>query len=55
MDNRQYEEGGIGMLGSITHLDDGDVPQETLAVVGKEETLPKSRWAKIVDGEFEGA
>ena len=48
-EDQQAQEGGI--LATINHLSDGDVPQEVLAVVGGEDGIPRSRLGKIVDGE----
>lgn len=48
LETKQYKEGGL--LGSITHLGDGEVPQEALAVVGGENALPKSMLEQLLDG-----
>ena len=49
LDNYQVEEGGL--LGTITHLGDGDVPQDAIAMIGGEETdLERSRLANWVEG-----
>jgi hypothetical protein len=46
LETRQYEEGGL--LGTITHLGDGEVPQDCSAMVGSLQ-LPKSNFEELLE------
>lgn len=47
-----HQEHAGDMLGTIRHLGDGDVPQDTCALVGYSAGLEKSWLEGLVNGDF---
>lgn len=50
LESKQQEEGGL--IATIKHLDDGEVPQATIAMVRGDDAVGRSRLAQWVDGDW---